>query len=413
MKVLLLNQYFPPDTSATAALAEGAVRALQEAGDEVTVIAGRPSYEPRERLGWRPLRVGGERWGRVVRVGSTAFERARMAGRVGNYLSYLALAAPIAAVAQADVTLAMTDPPIVSLIATMTERVRHRPFVYWVQDLHPDYSVAAGLLPPGRLERAWRAAHARTLAAADRVVVLGDDMAHRVVDAGARGDRVRVIHNGAELGPDPLRSDRGHPIACEVRSGFDFVVLHAGNLGFAGAWDTLIDAAQRLEPGIGMVFLGDGAAEDQIAQAAAAAPNVAMLPRLPATDARWFNAAADLQIVTLRRGLEGLLVPSKLYGVLAAGKPVLVVADDASEAARLVRLHSCGLVADPDDPSGVAAAINWARDHPVELMEMGSRAREAAHHFERSEMFRGLADIVSEVGAERPKHLGGTTRRRE
>jgi glycosyltransferase involved in cell wall biosynthesis len=398
LRAVLLNQYYPPDTSATARLARSLTLALHARGADVTVIAGRPSYDPSRHVPWSPVHVDPEDGCRVVRVGSTTFDRSSMRGRVSNYVSFLGMAAPVAAAVRADVCVAMTDPPVVGAIAAAIRSLRNRPFVYWVQDLHPDMALAAGLLRPGRLADAWRAVHRRALAAADRVVVLGEDMAERAVASGARPDRVEVVHNGAVLGPEPEASDREHAIAREVRGTFEFVALHAGNLGFAGPWNTLLEAGRMLEPGSGIVFLGVGASETSIASSASTTAGVALRPRRPASESRWFNAAADLEIVALRRGLEGFVVPSKLYDALAAGRPILAVADERSEVVRIVRRHSCGLVADPDDAASVAAAIKWARAHPEQLDEMGRRGRAASRRYDRELMFDELARIVHEVG---------------
>lgn len=398
MRVLLLNQYFPPDRSATAALARDAVEAMAAAGHEVRVVAGWPSYQPAERWPWRPARrQDGVPGARVTRVGSAGFGRGRMAARVANYGTFLAAAAPMAWVAPADVVVAMTDPPVVGVLAAAVAVARRRPFVYWIQDLHPEVAVAAGLVADGSVTRAWRHLHARALRRAERVVVLGDDMAERAVAAGARPECVRIVHNGATPGAEPDPADRDHPVAARLRSGHDFVALHAGNLGFAGAWDTLLDAARLLEPGSGIVFLGDGAQRDVLARRGSRIPGADFHPGLPPEQGRWFMAAGDLHVVTLRRGLEGTLVPSKIYGVLAAGKPALVVSDEGCEAARLVRRHGCGLVADPEDPTAVAGAIAWARNHPAEMAEMGRRARHAAGRYDRRAAMQALVAIVEET----------------
>lgn len=404
MRVLLLNQYFPPDRSATAALARDAVEALAAAGHEVRVVAGWPSYQPAERWPWRPVRrQDGVAGGRVTRVGSAGFGRDRMTARIANYGTFLVAAAPVASATPANVVVAMTDPPVVGVLAAAVAAARRRPFVYWVQDLHPEVAVATGLLRDGRLSQAWRSLHAQALRRADRVVVLGRDMADRVVAAGARPECVRIVHNGAPAGLEPHPTDRDHPVAVRLRGGHDFVVMHAGNLGFAGAWGTLLEAAPHLESGTGLVFVGNGAQRAVLRRRSDRAPGVvAFHDPVPSSELRWLMAAADLHVVTLRRGLEGLVVPSKLYGILAAGRPALVVADDQSEAARLVRRHRCGLTADPDRPDSVAHAIGWARRYPDELKAMGRRAREASFRYDRTLTMAQLLEVIEQAAALRP-----------
>ena len=175
------------------------------------------------------------------------------------------------------------------------------------------------------------------------------------------------------------RSDRpGNP------QGFPFVALHAGNLGFYGAWETLLKAAEILSnENTGLVFVGDGANRESLGEAAAQLRNVKFLPFRPVEQVPHVMAAGDVHIITVKRGLEGVVVPSKLYSILAAGRPVLVVAAPESDAARIVTGAGCGLAADPDDPAGVAAAIQELRDDPARLAEMGRRARETAKNYAR------------------------------
>src|SRR5205807_2622759 len=308
MRVLLLNQYFPPDTAATAKIGAVVARALARRAS-VVVLAGRPSYDPAEHH--RPYLWRRDRQGDVVveHVGSTAFTRHRMVGRVANYLSYLALAVPRALAADADVVLAMTDPPVAGIAGALIAALRRLPFVYNVRDLYPDMAVAAGLLRPGPLAAAWGRLHQWALRRADRVVVLGEDMRERIVAKGIRAERVAVVRDGA---PIPITvPGMDHPVAQEVRGDFRFVVLHAGNLGFYGAWETLVRAATLLNgEGAGFVFIGAGAAAARV-QALATQVNgrARFLSFRPASEVPYILAAGDLHVVTVRRGLEGVVVP--------------------------------------------------------------------------------------------------------
>ena len=393
LRILVLNQYFPPDASATAPVLSDAVQALAEAGHEVTLIAGRPSYQPTRRDRWRL--VTSERRGRITvrRVGSFAFSRRRMLGRVANYLSYLALALLWGIPVRRDLVLTMTDPPLVAVVGAILAAVWRVPFVYNIQDLHPEMAVAAGLVRPGPLVRAWGTAHNWALLTARRVIVLGDDMRRRVIQKGVASDRIVVVRVGALLPADvPLRS---HPVTREIRCGFPFVVLHAGNLGFAGAWATLLEAAQMFErESAGLVFVGDGAAATEIRRRAAGLSNVKLLAYRTVDEVPYVLQAGDLHVVTVRQGLEGLVVPSKLYPILAAGRPVLAVAPEESDVAAIVRRAACGWVADPDDPDAVAAAVREAMHDRVELAARGRRARDVAPEFDRSLMLRQFVRAV-------------------
>ena len=402
-RVLIINQYFPPDTAATAKMAALVARTLGRRFS-VTVLAGRPSYEPGERHRlylWRR-----ERQGRVVveRVGSTGSSRHRMRGRLANYLSYLALAVPRALAADADVVLAMTDPPVAGIAGALVAALRRLPFVYNIRDLYPDMAVAAGLLPPGWPATGWERLHRWALRRADRVVVLGEDMRERIVAKGVPAERVVVVRDGASIPSAVPRPD--HPVAQEVRGDFRFVVLHAGNVGFYGAWETLVRASGLLNgEGAGFVFIGAGAAAARVrALATSGSGRVRFLPFRPASEVPYVLAAADLHVVTVRRGLEGAVVPSKLYGILAAGRPVLAVAPEGSDLARIVRRYGCGFVADPDRPDAVAQAVREAMASRGNLVAMGARSRAAAAHFEQQTELDRFVRVVEDV-------LGGVSRR--
>ena len=126
-----------------------------------------------------------------------------------------------------------------------------------------------------------------------------------------------------------------NPVSEQVRSGYRFVALHAGNLGFYGAWETMLQAARLLgDGGLGIVFVGEGAESDRLKAAADNISGVRFLPFRPASEVPFVLAAGDVHFVTVKRGLEGVIVPSKLYPILAAGKPVLVVSTPQTDAAQ-------------------------------------------------------------------------------
>jgi colanic acid biosynthesis glycosyl transferase WcaI len=395
MHILLLNEYYPPDTSATAKMAAQVAETLAQR-HRVTVVAGRPSYDPDEFYPWSLLRRNICNGVTVERVGSTAFPRRDMRKRVSNYLSYLALAIPRAAVLRPDVVLAMTDPPIAGIAGAFVAQITGRRFVYNIRDLYPEMAVGGDILKRNSWTERWERLHRRALRKADRVIVLGDDMRDRILAKGIAPDRVRVVRDGTSLpGPAPGRDD---PIVQQIRCGFSFVVLHAGNLGFYGAWHTLLKAAEILRnENIGFVFIGEGANRAALEAQASALPNVRFLPFRSAAEIPYVMAAGDLHVVTVRRGLEGVVVPSKLYSILTAGRPILAVAPASTDAARIVAASNCGASADPDDPQAVVDAILALRDNPARLAEMAARSREVAEKYARVKELQSFLTILDEL----------------
>jgi glycosyltransferase involved in cell wall biosynthesis len=394
-RVLVINQYFPPDTAATAKMVAQLVAYLSR-HFAVTVLAGRPSYNPTERHPFYLWRR--ERRGSVVveRVGSTALPRHRMCWRLSNYLTYLAFAFPRALTLPADVIVAMTDPPLACLLGAFVARWRKLPFIYNIRDLHPDMAIAAGLLSPCRWTESWERLHRWAMRQADWIVVLGEDMKERVRAKGVPPQKIVVVRDGTFIPPSLPPPD--HPIAQELRKGFPFVAMHAGNLGFYGAWATLIAAARQVkDEGIGLIFIGDGACKTELCVLVDGIPNVQFLPFRPPKEVPFVLAAPDIHIVTIKRGMEGLVVPSKLYPILAAGKPVLVVAPENSDPARIVQRAGCGLVADPDDPTEVTTMLRWARQNPDALQRMGRQAREIAPEFSADRHCQKFAELIAQT----------------
>ena len=399
MHILLLNEYYPPDTSATAMMAAQVAETLARR-HQVTVVAGRPSYDPEEYYPFALLRCDKRNDVAVERVGSTAYSRHRMRRRVANYLSYLALAVPRALSLRPDVILAMTDPPVAGIAGAWVARLAGRPFVYNIRDLYPDLAIGGDIVRPSRWVERWEKMHRRALQQASRVIVLGDDMRERILGKGVQPERVVVVRDGTSI--PAAMPDCGDPVVREIRGGFPFVALHAGNLGFYGAWNTLLEAAKLLRAeNTGLVFIGDGANRVALEAAASEVPNVRFLPFRPVEQIPHVMTAGDVHIVTVRRGLEGVVVPSKLYSILAAGRPVLAVAPSNSDAARIVVKSGCGVAADPDDPAAVAEAIRRLRSDPAQLLQMGQRAREVAKKYARVNELERFLEILDEVARER------------
>jgi colanic acid biosynthesis glycosyl transferase WcaI len=383
----LLNLYYPPDTSATAKMAAAFVEPLA-ARHDVTIVCGRPSYDPTERRPWHLWQQERTNNVRVIRVGSTDYPRTQMARRVLIYLSYVALCVPRALFVPCDVVLAMTDPPFQGIVGAFVALLKRKPYVYNIRDMYPDMAVGGSLVAPGLLSRIWELLHRWALRRATRVIVLGDDMRARIVAKGIPSERISTVRDGTELAPvdaaAPPAAVDPHVVRA-IRGGFKFVLLHAGNLGFYGAWSTLLSGARQLAPdGVSLVFVGDGAQRAQLEREAAGAANIRFLPFFPASKVPSVLAAGDLHVITVKRGLEGVVVPSKLYGILAAGRPILVVASRETDAASLGARRGFGLSADPDEPEEMVAVVRTLLQEPARLQSMAAAARGAARDYDRA-----------------------------
>jgi glycosyltransferase involved in cell wall biosynthesis len=220
-------------------------------------------------------------------------------------------------------------------------------------------------------------------------------MRARIVAKGVRPERVAVVRDGAEICEAESQPPVDTEVVRAIRGDFKFVVLHAGNLGFYGAWGTLIAAARELaEEGIGLVFVGDGAQRAQIEMAAAGCTNVRFLSFFPASKISSVLAAPDAHVVTIKRGLEGVIVPSKMYGILAAGKPIVAVAGRETDVAKIGEARGFAVSADPDDASQVAYVVRQIFGNADTLRRMGVAARSAARDYDQRSELQKFVRII-------------------
>ena len=378
-RVLVLNQYYYPDTSATSQLLTELCEELAVEFD-VWVVTGRPSYEAidtdRPKLDDSHIHNGV----RILRVWSTNFPRTRMPARLTNYATFLAtcvlgaLCAP-----RPDLVVALTDPPIVGLIGAMTARIKRRPFVLIVQDIHPQAAVASGQVGRSQVTRLLEGIGTLLFRSADRVVSIGRDMDRRLLHLGVQPAKLVRINNWGlgTIEPDPSAAQ-----AFRQAHGWNgrFVVMHSGNIGWAQGLEVVIGAAERLghRPEIVIAIVGQGTREStlQAEVRRRQLQNVTFVPWVPQALLGASLGAADIHLVVHVRGMIGFEVPSKIYGVLAVGKPVVAALQEGSEVSMILTELNCGVRVEPDDPAGLAAAIESMRDAgAAELQQMADRAR--------------------------------------
>ena len=274
--------------------------------------------------------------------------------------------------------------------------LKRKPFVYNIRDLYPEMAVLGNIVRPAWWVRLWERLHRWALRRASRVIVLGEDTRERIIAKGIDPARVVVVRDGTRAAQPVAGQD--HPVTQEIRSGFPFVVLHAGNLGFYGAWETIVKAAEMLDhEEVGFVFVGEGAQRSQVEAAANGIGNIRFQPFRPPDQVPYVLAAGDLHLVTIKRGLEGVVVPSKLYSILAAGRPILALAPEGSDAARVVRRIGCGVVVDPDDPAALAAVVQELAHDRERLASMGELALQAAGDFARDKELQLFRQIIEDV----------------
>lgn len=399
VRVLLLNLYYPPDTSATAKMAKTVVKALA-AKHEVTILCGRPSYDPTERRDWHLYQSEQIGKVRVIRVGSTDFPRVQMKKRILNYLSYVFLLLPRALVAPCDVVLAMTDPPFEGIVGAFVAMLKNKPYVYNIRDMYPDMAVGGAIVKPGLMARVWEKLHRWALRRATKVVVLGEDMRNRILAKGVNPAHVVVVRDGAELAREgAVANELDQAVIEKIRGGSKFVLLHAGNLGFYGAWDTLVEGARRVaDQGVELVFVGDGAERARLEASCAGVSNVRFLPFFPGSKIPSVLAAADAHVITVKRGLEGVVVPSKMYGILAAGKPIVALAPAECDVVSIGRAKGFSIAANPENAEEFAERVREMVGDEGRLRRMAEAAAAIAPEYERGRELEKLVVVIEEMG---------------
>jgi glycosyltransferase involved in cell wall biosynthesis len=329
-----------------------------------------------------------------------------MPGRLTNYATYVtsSLAAAVTAT-RPDLVLAWTDPPLIGLAAAMAAKAKRVPFVLATQDVFPDVAIQLGRLTNPALIRLLRRAARAQFSSADRIVSLGRDMDRRLEALGVQKQKIRTINNWADgslirpLSRSPMRDAWGF-----VDS---FVVMHSGNVGFSQSLETVIDAADLLRTwtDILVAIVGEGAAKARLLADVArrGLSNVRFLAFQPKGSLSESLAAADVHLVGLKRGLTGFIVPSKVYVVMAAGRPFIAAVEGDSEPALIVEEFGCGLRVEPDNAEALADAILRMRDSKRE--EMGLRGRRAfEQHFERGLATTSYRALLEEVVEEDRYH---------
>ena len=324
-------------------MASDLVFALAHDGNCVQVVTSRQIYEnPTDRLPAREEQAGVT----IYRVWTTHFGRMNLAGRAIDYASFYVAAfwLLLRITGSGDVIVAKTDPPLISVVAWAVARVKGAKLVNWMQDVFPDVAVALGVLKSRPLVGMLRWLRNLSMRGAEMNVVLGERMQQCICAQGVARERTTIIHNWADgrlIKPVPRQANA---LRAEWKLQDKFVVGYSGNMGRAHEFDTIISAMKRLqhEESIVFLFIGGGAGKEKLERAVGQSRLKNCIFRPYQSRARLAESLSfpDVHLVSLQPQLEGLIVPSKIYGIAAAGRPVIFIGDPGGEVAKL--LSDCG-----------------------------------------------------------------------
>jgi len=407
-RLIFVNRFFAPDHSATSQILSDLAFDLADRGRDVHVVTSTQLYDDAKAALPVSEIIKGVH---VHRVPSTGFGRNALLGRSIDYVSfYRSMWQCLVALAQqGDIIVAKTDPPLSSIVAMAAARRKGARLVNWLQDIYPETAVELGVpFMRGPLAASLTALRNRSLRRADATVVVGDLMARKVESLGAPAARVHVIPNWCN--DEDIRPVTQSENSLRQSWGLagQFVFGYSGNLGRAHEFQTLLEAAERLrnEPRFIFLMVGGGKRFEELAQAVKRQGLTRSFRFIPYQEQKMLSyslAAADAHWLSLNPKLEGLIVPSKFYGIAAVGKPIIVIGDKYGEIARLVQQHGCGIVVAPGDAEALADALRLLSSAPETISEMGHRARLMLDgHFTRQQAlqrWRGLFDRLDKCSA--------------
>ena len=360
--VCFLNRVYPPASGATGALLAELTPELVDRGWRVTVLTG-----PAEGA---PASERTEQGVRVERVGALSFTRESTLRRGLAYASlFPAFVGRALQLPSPDVFVTKTDPPMLKVLGPLLARLTGARTLHWAQDLYPEVAEGVGVIAEGGLlARMMRGLSTGALRGHDHVVTVGRCMRERLVDErGLAPESVSVVPNWPPSTVDAVPHDE-NPFRAEHDLADRFVVMYSGNMGLAHPFDAVLDAAARLvdeRPSVLFLLVGEGPRKDDLRRQVdrRGLSNVRFLPFQPAERLHQSLSAADLHLVTMQSAIEGLVVPSKLYGALGAGRPVVFLGPPGSEAARTVQEHDCGTVMPTPGGQALAQTVQaWADD---------------------------------------------------
>lgn len=380
--VLFVNMYFDPSIAATAQHLSDLVRHLAACRWAVEVLCSNKLYENTSIRLPSFERAAGIR---VRRLPLRFFARSG-AFRALAYLEFLCrVLLHVLLCRRPDVCVTMTTPPFLVLAGAVL-RVRGCRHMHWSLDLYPEAARALGTL--GRLG-AFLFARLRNLAwrLCDRIVALGPLMAENISKTGFPERKVRIVSAWARA--DDVRS--------EPPPDGRFVLLYSGNMGRAHEFRTVLRAVREL-PGVEFAFVGGGPRRGEIERAANELPNVSLRPPVPRKQIGRLFASASAQLVTLDPRADGLLVPSKMFGAMASGRPLVLVASARNELAQELEGGGFGFRVEPGDAEGLVSAIRKLAGDRKLAREMGRKARAAfLRRYELSVCTEAFADVLAEL----------------
>ena len=382
MKILYFNRSFYPDIEATGQLMTDLCEALVKKGHEITVVAGRSYYVNNDKKGFLIQRQYYKSIEIIRAMGST-FSKRFLFLRIINLSCYF-LSAFIGGFLirkKPDLIIVGTDPPVLGLIGIFFSKWYKAKFVYYCQDIYPDVGIITGKLKNPALNFLLDQINILSFKVADKVICIGECMKDRIIGKRIDENKIDIVYNWADTSVlHPVLKDENHFVAKYNLKNY-FTVMYSGNIGLTQNLEKIIEVAKyfKANPKVKFVLIGEGASKLNLQKLVVKydLSNIEFLPYQSKAELKYSLSAPDIHLVPFEKGLSGITVPSKVYSILACGKPYIGWIERNSEIHSIASKFKCGITVPPGDVRNMIRVINWAIKHPDELKEMGLRGREA------------------------------------
>ncbi len=379
MDVLIINQYFYPDISATSQILTDLSIELTKYFD-ITVLCGKPTYNPVSTCDIKIFKLQDYNKCKIIRTWNTCFSRKSFLGRITNYLTFMFFGIILSLFfKKRDLIFTMTDPPFVAFIAYINYKLKRIPYIITLQDIHPDIELHTNLIKKNIFTNLWIKINKTVFNNSKKIIVLGNTMKNYLINKyNLPFEKIIIIPNyinDETIVPQPKKNK----FLQDKEFKDNFIVMHSGNLGLNQDLHIIIEVANLLSAYKDIVFvlIGDGALKEQLTAKVKSynLNNVYFLPYQSKEDLSYSLSAADVHLITLAEGLTNYIFPSKLYGIMAVGRPIIACIDEKSDIDQIINEAKCGISIKPNNPYRFAEAIIELYQNQQKLIVMGNNAR--------------------------------------
>jgi glycosyltransferase involved in cell wall biosynthesis len=396
MKILIFNRSFYPDVEATGQFLTELCEDLTLYGHSVTVICGKPYHSDNKKYNLKKMNI--------VRVWGTTLPKHILIFRLINLGIYFLFSffAGFLISEKPDLIIAQTDPPLSCLLGLFFSKWYRVKFIYSVKDMHPEVGIITGKLKNPILNFILEKSNMISYKKADMIISIGLDMKQKICEKGVNPKKIEVINDWADISEiTPIETDKNSFL--EKNNLKDkFIVMYSGNIGLTQGLERIIDLANHFKKNniLRFVLIGEGASKLKLQEKAKELnlENIIFLSYQQKNELKYSLSAANIHLITMEKGLSGVMVPSKIYGILACGRPFLGLVDQDSEVSTIANDYKCGFIIDPNDTEKIVSTTEWALSHKQELENMGKNSRKAAvEKYNRKISTSKFNEIISKI----------------